>query len=295
MPQDSKERQLGQMIRYIPGSENGGAAKSLWAAFCSKNDGGQGNGQFKNADVNKDLVSLSGPGKVIKNEGDDKKTTTSTQYEAQYTRAVIEIKFPHDWPQKAGAKNNWGLEENPCWPQDIVPNDPGYVLLTNDNWYTTRMPSEDLRKSYSKRPPADVKAKADKLQGQKRPASPNDSGSNKQPKAKPPSAPSKRALEYIEDGFAIRDVNLTRRLTEEEMKRDVEIIQCTDRTCSKERRALGDEDGVLVIPGEAPPMTPPTNVDTVPTILPRARTLEAKVDKRKMASPEFPAATAVVT
>ena len=88
----------------------------------------------------------------------------------------------------------------------------------------------------------------------------------------------------------IRDVNLTRRLTDEEIKQNVEVLDCADRTCSNERRALGDED-FIVIPGVGPQMTPPTEVDSVPTIVPEATTLETKVETRKAISPELPAPT----
>lgn len=303
MPPGAKEKKLGQIVRWLPGSENSTAANTEWKKFCTNHDGGAGNGQFHGEDnnkgskgqVNEDLVSLKGPGKEIKHKGPNDKTTTTTQYEAKYTRAVFEIKFDQLWPTMPSGGNDWGLKENPCWPEDIVPDDPGFVLLTDDPWYTTAA-SEKVRDQvkaslYATRPPKEMKDRADKARdqrGQKRPHSPDDNGPNKQPAGNPPS---KRALEII-DGFAIRDVNITRRLTDKEVERNVEIIQCADRTCSEERRILGEEDGVLVIRGEGPSMTPPTNVDTVPTIHPRAATtLEIRVDKRNLASPELPEAT----
>jgi len=299
MPQDTKQQGLGQIVRWLPGSVNGGAANTQWAGFCGDNDGGKGNGQLyrndhksgKEGEVNKDLVSLVRPGTTVSNKVGDKFTTT-VSFEAVYQRAVFEMHFDGTWDDTPSEKNDWGLSENPCWPQDIVTDDPGYALLTDDKWYATRksQPQVDLRASYSMSPPADLKAKADKLRWQKRPASPNDNGPSKQkPKTNPPS---KRALEIMEDGFAIRDANTTRRLTDEEVKRDVEVIQCADRTCFNERRALGDEDEAIIIPGGGPSMTPPTNIDSVPTIAPRgATTLEIRANKRRAASPELPVAT----
>ncbi|KAJ8612419.1 hypothetical protein MRB53_037460 [Persea americana] len=43
-----------------------------------------------------------------------------------------------DWAGKEApnAGNNWHLTDNPCWPSDIVPGDPGYVLLADDPWYS---------------------------------------------------------------------------------------------------------------------------------------------------------------
>lgn len=54
----------------------------------------------------------------------------------------------------------------------------------------------------------------------------------------------------------IRDANLTRRLTDEEMEQNIEVLDCADRTCSNERRALGDEEDFIVIPGAGPQITP---------------------------------------
>jgi hypothetical protein len=34
-----------------------------------------------------------------------------------------------------------GLKKNPCWPSMIVPNDPGFALLTNDPYYKMSNPS----------------------------------------------------------------------------------------------------------------------------------------------------------
>lgn len=302
MPPGAKEKKLGQIVRWLPGSQNSSAANTEWTKFCSNHDGGAGNGQFyskddkdghKTGQVNEELVTLQNQGEEIRNKGPDGKTTTTTQYEAKYTRAVFEMKFDQQWPTMPSKGNDWGLKDNPCWPADIVPDEPGYVLLTDDKWYQTAAPQKDQRALYAQAPPKEIVEAADGKRGQKRPRSPNDNGPDKQPQTNPPS---KRALKIIEGGFAIQDVNITRRLTEQEMEQDVKIVQCADRTCSNEHRALGDEDGFIVIPGEGPPMTPPTNVESDPTILPRAATtLEIRVDKRRLASAELPVATAAAS
>jgi len=298
MPPDAKEKNLGQIFRWLPGSENSGAAYTEWRQFCTNHDGEAGNRQFhkddkkepKRGQVNEDLVSLKKPGKEIKNKGPNEKSTTTTEYEARFTRAVFEMQFDKLWPTMPSQDNNWGLRENPCWPEDIVPNDPGYALLKDDKWYDIA-PSKvrDQRSLYAKPPPEEMIEAADGPNRKERPHPDDDNGRNQKPPGNPPS---KRALEIIDDGLAIRDVNITRRLTDEEIERDVEIVQCADRTCSKERRALEDEDGVLVISGKGPAMTPPTNVETIPTINPRAATtLGIRVENLKLASPELPVAT----
>lgn len=45
--------------------------------------------------------------------------TYVTEYEVEYVRAVLAFEFEWDgfFPSAA---NNWGLEENACWPKDIT-------------------------------------------------------------------------------------------------------------------------------------------------------------------------------
>jgi hypothetical protein len=53
---------------------------------------------------------------------------------------------------------DYGLKINPCWPSRIVPNDPGFALLTDDSYYE-RLPGllQSLTISnYAKPPPANV-------------------------------------------------------------------------------------------------------------------------------------------
>ncbi|EON63460.1 hypothetical protein W97_02688 [Coniosporium apollinis CBS 100218] len=88
MPPGTKEKKLGQIIRWLPRFENSGAANTEWARFCSKHDGGRGNGQLQeNGQINNDLVELIKPGKEIKSPGENGKMTTTTQFEAKFTRA----------------------------------------------------------------------------------------------------------------------------------------------------------------------------------------------------------------
>lgn len=300
LAENANDVQFGQLVRWIPGSENGGAA-GMWKGFCANNDGGNGNFQTYTKDekakkhrkgsINTELVT--GVGQALsegEHEGADGTMTTTYTYDnAKFQRAVFEMKF--DW---AGvdppSKPDWGLKANPCWPQGIVPNDPGYVLVTNDKWYDNP-PNPDYRKSYSEPPPNDLVTQAKIPTGGKRPGSPSNNNPNPPKQANTGPGGQKRALGIIEDGFVIHDVNLTRRLTDEEIKQNVEVLDCADRTCSNERRALGDDDDFIVIPGVGPQMTPPTEVDSVPTIVPRATTLETKVETRKAISPELPAPT----
>lgn len=320
----------GQLIRWIPGNENGGAA-SVWTGFCASLDGGAGNSQTYAADnqqlghrkgsINTNLVS--GIGKAEKeneHRGADGTTTTTFAYaDAKYTRAVLDMKFDWTGVEEPSEKNDWGLRSNPCWPKGIVPNDPGYVLLPDDKFYD-KPPIPDDRKLYRNSAPHAMVAAAPKPSGWK-PPQPNKKASKIRPKRPGPSGKndptqrgktraqtatglnqqtqagsgvSKRALDTIQDGLVFRDVNSTRRLTEEEMDQGIEIIDCADRLCSKERRTLDDDDEFVIIPGEPPSKTPSANIDSAPTSVPVATTLEIRVAKRGPASPDLPKATRAV-
>jgi hypothetical protein len=41
-----------------------------------------------------------------------------------------------------------GLEANPCWPKLLTPNDPGWALLTNDEYYLNKPKLKDEIKKY---------------------------------------------------------------------------------------------------------------------------------------------------
>ena len=95
-------------------------------------------------------------------------------------------------------------------------------------------------------------------------------------------------------------INITRTLTKEEIQRDVEIIDRTEKTCSEERRfpketGEGDDSSVLVISGTRPKISPPEDVEALATNTPIAPRREATVlvesIKRRAASPELPEPT----
>ncbi len=137
--------------------------------------------------------------------------------------------------------------------------DPGWVLDTEDDWYTKHghIPKPDLRKRYPGKgePKQDLIDEAEawlkkhpeiKVGGGK-PGNPGDpkrehsddgNGANKAQKQGSPANTSRRrrSLDVCSNGLlGIRDidVNITRRLIDEELNNNVEVIQCADRTCSR--------------------------------------------------------------
>lgn len=310
MPRDVKEKEIGQMIRWLPKYENGGAAQ-LWKKFCSDNDGGKGNGQlrskdekdgkWKEGDVNTELVKLKPHPKVdVVSPGGT--TTTISSFEAEYTRAIFVLDFDNRWENgPPNRDNDWGLRDNPCWPQAIVPDDPGFVLLTNDKWYdeTAKKPSPDRREQYKEPPEPKVTENAAAWQKQnlnnKRPGPTKDDDDKTDSSLSEDSdgGNNKRSLEVIKDGFPIQNFNITRRLSDEE-EQEVEIISCADRTCSKERESIGYQERVVFIDGQETTSIGPRDIAAVATLIPKAATtMEVRLhEKRKAASAELPVATA---
>lgn len=234
--------------------------------------------------ANRDIIKTKGQMKgshtenpVAKN-GKTTKTLWET-YDVEYQRAAFQLTFS---PGYKGGDDDYMLSSNPCWPKSVLPNDPGFNLLTDDPWYKHAQPeATKYTKSYGVQGdiPQELLAKA----GQKRPASPGT------PKRKRDDAV---LLEVLDDGLAIRDGNNTRRITDDEVKRDIEITTCEDHDCLKERRALAEagDDSYVVFPGDPPPKEPSANADTVATAVPR-HAREFPVQKRSDVSPDLPRST----
>ena len=293
-----------QIVRWIPHQDNADAGR-LWRNFCNKNDGGRGNGQAttdgsRSGDMstNPDIIKTKGKSKGSHTEDREDKDGKKTKivwetYDAEYQRAAFQLTFS---PNYKGGDDDYMLSKNPCWPSTILPNDPGFALLTDDPWYQR---AEAVARKYTKsygvkgQIPKELLAQV----GDKRPPSPDSDGpSNKKPpnKKRDESGP-KYLLEVLNDGLAIRDGNTTRRITNEEAERDIEVTTCRDYDCSKERRALAhdDDDTYVVLPGDPPPKKPPMNVDTVTTTVVR-HAREFPVTKRNDVSLNLAKPTGVI-
>ena len=300
------ENHKAQLIRWIPGSQNSGAAKA-WTGFCDREDGGRGNGaQNEEGEVDETKKHLFKFGNKDKQESKKVGQGTTTLYHtytASFTRAVFSMDFGA-WKEKPSESNDFLLKKNPCWPEAIVPDDPGFCLLNSDPYNVKHKPKNGPdRKDYENQPlQKHIQAaeqwvkhnQPDNISG-KRPPSPGDPGTPPPDKAQQQGGKQRRALE-VEDGqLYIRDDNFnsTRLLSDEEVKRDVEIIQCEDRTCSKERRDLG-EDGTLVIPPKGPSMSPPEDVQAAATQIPLVKRGNEGMQtvQRRVVRADVPIATA---
>ncbi|KAH8178372.1 killer toxin alpha/beta [Sarocladium implicatum] len=136
-------KKAGQVIRLLPKEDNRGGGQ-IWNRFCKKHDG------YKKFAPNGDpeLQSVTTFDEKINKIINGQTTTYITSYGIRIPRAVFEIKH---WEQPVVPDD--GLEINPCWPSVLVPNDPGFVLLTDDPWYRNNKPGGWPSTALYKNPP----------------------------------------------------------------------------------------------------------------------------------------------
>ncbi|PGH12582.1 hypothetical protein AJ79_04203 [Helicocarpus griseus UAMH5409] len=288
------ENKKGQLVKWVPGQR-----MEVLGNY----------GTFFVATRTVGLVDLRRPGKVIKKVDGEKKTFI-TQYEAKFTRAVFRMAFDWTGVKIPTENNDWGLRDDPCWPEGIVLENPGYVLLNEDKWYKTAKGLSTVNPQtlgYDERPAAHSVQAAEQRRNsrlQKATVPPV----NPRLKANPANQRFRKArnadwhtpgsedrLQVLENDFAVRDLNNTPRLTEDEVKRDVQIIDCEDSMCTNEGRRLAEEgegDDVVFIPGAPQPNAPSRNPNIIPTPVTTMVT-KAKPEKRGETIPDIPAATGV--
>ena len=199
----------------------------------------------------------------------------------KFTRAVFVLEFDNNvaGPQQ----DEYAIRKNPCWPEWILPDDPGYCLLLDDPWYTEKDEMDFAlihTKDYHDKPGKDLLEEADKRK--------KDAGGGSKTRRRR----RRRELQIVDDGgLAVKEANITRRLSEEEMEREVEVVQCKDRTCAKERLELRDEEAVLIIEGEK--IVEPNRAEAAVSDPPTIPTVEVGLRRREDILPRFPVATEV--
>ncbi|KAJ8607889.1 hypothetical protein MRB53_039985 [Persea americana] len=230
----------------------------------------------------KKMIEYKGKPQIVTDQKGDPVRVTSRWAEATYTNAIFEMswEFPDGEPPKA--ENNWYLEQNDCWPKAIIPEDPGYVLLRDDPWYKSGpgLKAAEYRDLYLHAPD---EARLDKAKGLRPDVKLDADGRKKVPDVSERPKASKRAdgfttypahfkrdaaarrLQLVNDRLYISDdtFNSTRALTPEEIDREVEVINCADRDCTEERRALGyedDDEDTIFIRGAPLPTIPSANI-----------------------------------
>lgn len=125
---ESGKNRKGQLVRWIPGTQNGGAGKSLFSQVCFWPEIFQR--ELKNiADFDK-AFKTTVPKKV--ETAVNNKDTKIHGFDGEAVvagRPELFIDFKHT------PKPEDGLRDNPCWPKGIAAKYPGFVLLTYDPYY----------------------------------------------------------------------------------------------------------------------------------------------------------------
>lgn len=109
----------GQRTRLLPASENRGAG-SMWRGICLHN----ALDSLSDADFRK-AVERSSTNGVAKSGNKQKFGSATVSVHPRFTIS--------SW--KHGNARDDGLWDNKCWPKGIASNDPGFTLLTLDEWY----------------------------------------------------------------------------------------------------------------------------------------------------------------
>lgn len=122
----------GQLMRFLPGSHNTGAA-SLWNNACFK--------PVMDKISDREFRAL-----VLNNQKSNQPTNPGSdpnheQFEAKVVPVNVHPYFTITaWEHAANPPVEAGLWENPCWPMDFAPLDPGFALLDYDPWNLKQWP-----------------------------------------------------------------------------------------------------------------------------------------------------------
>lgn len=125
----------GQLVRLIPGKQNGGAG-NMWKGVCfgpplEKLSDGEFSNKFQAAA--------------------NKHTVNNIRAETVYASMTVSHKPEFtivDWD--SNLSKDGGLEKNDCWPKQLAALDPGFALLSYDPWYRNNPSPYDYTKPYKK-------------------------------------------------------------------------------------------------------------------------------------------------
>ncbi|KAF5606321.1 glycoside hydrolase family 18 [Fusarium subglutinans] len=112
----------GQRLRYLPHDENAGAAL-MWTSICLKTPLGR--------------LSDSELWNRIKRGTNKQATHPTNQKEVMMMEIVIgeRPEFSISYDHERNPKPDAALADNPCLPDKLAVNDPGFALLKLDEWY----------------------------------------------------------------------------------------------------------------------------------------------------------------
>jgi hypothetical protein len=125
----------GQLIRYLPGDENIGAAH-MWGSVCMSAP----LGALSDKDFYDKVKSAANNRPVNRPTGATVYATVTVPYHPEFTI--------DSWGHSGAPPANDGLDVNDCWPKEIARQDPGFPLLLCDPYYGGKAPPYDYSKPY---------------------------------------------------------------------------------------------------------------------------------------------------
>lgn len=132
---NSGKNTKGQLIRVVPHNDNRKAGQ-MWKGTCfgpPVADLSDANFKAKvNAAANKQYVRKQGLEQTL--------VAVTVTKRPEFTIS--------EWGHSGSPPQNDGLNDNPCWPSGIAAADPGFVLLTYDDYYGGKAPPYDYAKPY---------------------------------------------------------------------------------------------------------------------------------------------------
>ncbi|KAK6845712.1 hypothetical protein PG995_015822 [Apiospora arundinis] len=145
----AKKNNMVQRVRLNPATHNGPAG-GIFHGFCATNDAIIMKGSTT-LEKKENVETVGAPDVKKARKGPDG-TDTITSIVSVNTRHAV-FKF-EDW-DNLPVDNIWyGLKENECWPSDLAKEDPGWALLTYDEFYETQHTNlKQYRELYTKPPP----------------------------------------------------------------------------------------------------------------------------------------------
>ncbi|KAK7921517.1 hypothetical protein PG985_009539 [Apiospora marii] len=149
----AKKNNMVQRVRMNHEKHNGGAGQ-MFSGFCDKHDAMWTEGPKNNKKTyeNRENVKTVGkPDVKAARKGGDGRMTITSVVSVNTHHGVFKIE---DW-DGLPVDNVWyGMRDNECWPSDLAPEDPGWALLTNDEFYETQHQNlKQYRERYTKPPP----------------------------------------------------------------------------------------------------------------------------------------------
>lgn len=138
-----KDTPGGQLVRWIPSRDNGGAGQEFAHVCFNPQCAKLKEGDFA------PLLKAAGSSTVLDIPiAAGRKGGWQTKVFRTEFAATMDERPEFTWTKWGHAANppiSDGLRENPCWPEKLAPDDPGFALLTADPFYQGNKPPYDYK------------------------------------------------------------------------------------------------------------------------------------------------------